>query len=951
MMKRGSMKVVPIIKNSLLLLLLLFIPFVTAQEAPCCYTQTTPPFETGTMGLSQIAFGPNGCLAVGSGDGTVNIFAPTNADSCVYTTSPASIVNATDGVSSVAFSPDGCLAFGDNSGVVSIASALDISECVYNPSTSILNSPFKGSGPANAVAFGPNSCLAIGYDSGGVAIFTPTDTIKCVYGLPLSLISDFTHGPVHSVAFSPNECLAVGYNDGTVNIFKPNHPGIDCSYVTVTSSITNPGVPVLSVTFSEDECLVVSYSNGTISVFAPIPPLSATTCTYNSKAATPIPSFGTAGSANSVTVAPQRAAPPPFPMKARSALRALDPVNECIAAAYNDGTVRIFAPINPSACMYNTSPASTIMPPSGSGAAKSVAFAPNGCLGIGYANNIVSIFAPTELEVSITGNTSVCQGGTTTLTANPEGGTSSFTFLWTGPNGFTSTMQTIAVSTPGTYTVTVTDANGCMATASVTVTTIVPGTPTLISAVANCNGTITVTGTAEPNSIIIVLVNGGAIGTGTSDASGHFSFSTNGSIPNGTFTVMVQSINSAGCISGPSNAIEVTVNQAIRPVICVTVNCPNVTVTGVASPNATVTIFVDNVPVANVTADSQGNFTFTTTLAKGTHTINADSITTSGCVSGISNTVTVNVTNQQAQRPAICATVKHHHVLINGTAEPHSKVTIFVDGKKVGEVRADSHGNFTFKVKLHKGHHEITARSKDKFGCKSKLSNKVEVEVEKEHEHHDKHEKERRPAVCATVICPNVIINGSAEEDSKVTIFANGREVGTTTANDEGNFTFTTRLIDGTYRITVQSKDRFGCRSKVSNTATVVVNCQAKLSVTLTSPDVPVTFNHRPTLVGTITSTNTAVITRAIVGAAPLEKEVTIFGDGTFLGTTKSDSNGRFTFVPRNPLSSGTHTFIAEIVDNGTVIVSNQVHITIQEQGCNQLVAALTAKLCLPANE
>jgi gliding motility-associated-like protein len=62
----------------------------------------------------------------------------------------------------------------------------------------------------------------------------------------------------------------------------------------------------------------------------------------------------------------------------------------------------------------------------------------------------------------ITGSTTFCPGDNTTLTAS--GGA---TYVWSGPAGFTAnTASTGAISESGTYTVTVTNAQGCTATAS-----------------------------------------------------------------------------------------------------------------------------------------------------------------------------------------------------------------------------------------------------------------------------------------------------------------------------------------------------------------------------------------------------------------------------------------------------------------------------------------------------
>lgn len=78
--------------------------------------------------------------------------------------------------------------------------------------------------------------------------------------------------------------------------------------------------------------------------------------------------------------------------------------------------------------------------------------------------------------------TSVCEGDSFTLTANPSGGSAPYTYSWTGPGGFTSNVQNpvisaAAMSNAGIYNLVVTDACGATAamqsTASLSVT---PGT-------------------------------------------------------------------------------------------------------------------------------------------------------------------------------------------------------------------------------------------------------------------------------------------------------------------------------------------------------------------------------------------------------------------------------------------------------------------------------------------
>ena len=68
-------------------------------------------------------------------------------------------------------------------------------------------------------------------------------------------------------------------------------------------------------------------------------------------------------------------------------------------------------------------------------------------------------------------NSPICAGFTLNLTGNPSGMTS---YSWTGPNGFASTTQSPSISNAlvaasGTYTLTVTNSNGCNGSATTTV--------------------------------------------------------------------------------------------------------------------------------------------------------------------------------------------------------------------------------------------------------------------------------------------------------------------------------------------------------------------------------------------------------------------------------------------------------------------------------------------------
>ncbi|MEZ4721442.1 MAG: gliding motility-associated C-terminal domain-containing protein [Flavobacteriales bacterium] len=73
----------------------------------------------------------------------------------------------------------------------------------------------------------------------------------------------------------------------------------------------------------------------------------------------------------------------------------------------------------------------------------------------------VIITDPAVLLVNVTGNSPQCNGDTTgSAIATPSGGTTPYTFLWST----TETTDSIGGLSAGTYTVTVTDSNGCTAT-------------------------------------------------------------------------------------------------------------------------------------------------------------------------------------------------------------------------------------------------------------------------------------------------------------------------------------------------------------------------------------------------------------------------------------------------------------------------------------------------------
>lgn len=106
--------------------------------------------------------------------------------------------------------------------------------------------------------------------------------------------------------------------------------------------------------------------------------------------------------------------------------------------------------------------------------------AAGGCTGTAS----VAVTVGASLNPTIAGSTAFCTGGSATLDA----GSGYATYIWAGPNGFTANIQQPTVNTPGTYTVTVSNASGCSGTDAHPLTANPLPTPTITGPTTVCSG-------------------------------------------------------------------------------------------------------------------------------------------------------------------------------------------------------------------------------------------------------------------------------------------------------------------------------------------------------------------------------------------------------------------------------------------------------------------------------
>ncbi len=143
----------------------------------------------------------------------------------------------------------------------------------------------------------------------------------------------------------------------------------------------------------------------------------------------------------------------------------------------------------------------------------------------------------------------VCDGS---VTANPTGGTTPYSFLWNGPGGpyFTNPVNSLCA---GTYIVTVTDSNNCVAIDSVTLVAPQPVSITLAKTDMSCNGvcdgtaTATITGGTLPLTIVWTSIPAGQVSTGQGTP-------TISNLCAGTYTINITDAN--GCTANASIVVN-----------------------------------------------------------------------------------------------------------------------------------------------------------------------------------------------------------------------------------------------------------------------------------------------------------------------------------------------------------------------------------------------------------
>ena len=405
--------------------------------------------------------------------------------------------------------------------------------------------------------------------------------------------------------------------------------------------------------------------------------------------------------------------------------------------------------------------------------------------------------------------------------------------------------------------VTATDAAGNPSTATtIAVNASLPDQPTIEPS----DGT-TLSGTATAGaSVLLSTASGTLLGQVTADLQGNWSFT-----PQPTLSNAIR-VNATVSVDGVSSAPAITVTDTLAPDAPSILASNGGQLSGSAEPGSTVIISGPaGTSIGQVSADAQGNWSFTptTALANGT-SVSVVAQDAAGNVSAATSLVVDSVA------PGVPSLQPSNGTQLAGTAEAGSTLIISdADGRVIGQVIADADGNWSLTPSPALADNStVSVVARDAAGNTSAAASLI-VDA-------------TGPTAPILAASNGSVLSGSAEAGSTVSLRdVAGNLIAEAVAAADGRWSTTldAQLPDGT-RITATASDATG---NVSPSATLVIDAVAPAPPSLLASD-------GLTLSGSAEPGSTLILTGP---------------GGTSLGQVQVDAQGNWSFTPATPLANG----------------------------------------------
>lgn len=459
---------------------------------------------------------------------------------------------------------------------------------------------------------------------------------------------------------------------------------------------------------------------------------------------------------------------------------------------------------------------------------------------------------------------------------------------------------------------------------TVTVDTVAPKAPVIVSSAPASNNAYLLKGTAEANSSLEVFDGTTQIGTVTTNSTGAWSFTT-ASLANGNHSFAAKAMDVAGNIGVASAAVPVTIGASAQGAPAIVSFSPDSgvvgdgitnnntpTLVGTAAANSTVTVFDGSTKIGTATANSNGAWTFTATkLTDGNHSFTAID-TVSGTTSAASSSLSITVDTAAPAAPTLVSDsiVNTNHVLLSGTAQANTNITVYDGTTTVGTTTTGSNGAWSVTTAaLASGAQALTAKAQDAAGNTSALSQALDPVI-----------GSATPPVAPKITSfsndsglagdhvtndNTLTLTGTAVASSTVKVFDGLTQVGTATADSSGQWTLTTpALSDGVHSLTATDTDSSGHTSAASSALGVTIDTHAPAAPTMA------VYTQGGLAVGSTTTVDDLYLK----GTAEANSTVDIFDSGKQIGKVTANSAGAWSFDTGH-IADGSHDFTSKAVD------------------------------------
>ncbi|WP_420844712.1 Ig-like domain-containing protein [Limnobaculum eriocheiris] len=476
--------------------------------------------------------------------------------------------------------------------------------------------------------------------------------------------------------------------------------------------------------------------------------------------------------------------------------------------------------------------------------------------------------------------------------------------------------------------------------------------------------TPTFTGEGEPGNTITIKDGDKVIGTVIVDENGAWSYTPETELGEGSHNIIVTETDEAGNTSEPSDGFEFIVdttapNSANLSISGVMDNYGEITgnitnggatddsrpvISGTGTAGDTIILYVNdgtgNHEIGRGTVGSDGKWSIQpeTPLLPGSNQFTAVEMDPAGNKTDPSNQYTVTLDVSRPSEPVIVNVLDNvgdvvgplqkgdvtddNKPTITGTAEAGYTIRIYDGATLLGTATADSKGVWTFTpdTALADGKHNITATATSPVGQTSDKTGIFNFEVDSKAPESvqnltvkDNVGDYQGPLKDGDTTDDNTLtFSGKAEAGSTVTIYADGKVLGTAKVDGEGKWTFTpdSALADGVYNFTTTVTDKAGNINPDGPGLTLTVDTSTHpVSIVALIDDVG-------TVTGNISANGATDDTKPeITGQGKPGATIKVYDGSTLLGETTVKANGSWSFTPSTDLKEGAHSITVTMTD------------------------------------